>query len=113
MFTVTPASVGGLYEVGVLYCLGDAGAALHAGRDLHPGRFPTAERRGRLHTDLARAWWQLGKPEQTAAALAAAHHEAPGEVRDRPTIRRVVTELAERHPKAIGVRDLLTTTGIR
>ncbi|MFI1585762.1 helix-turn-helix domain-containing protein [Embleya sp. NPDC020630] len=112
VFTVTPASVG-LYEVGVLYSLGDAGAALHAGRDLHPGQFPTPERRGRLHTDFARAWWQLRKPEQTATALAAAHHEAPGEVRDRPTIRHIVTELAERHPHAIGVRDLLTTTGIR
>ncbi|MGW9213424.1 helix-turn-helix domain-containing protein [Embleya sp. NPDC055664] len=112
VFTVTPASVG-LYEVGVLYSLGDAGAALHAGRNLHPGQFPTPERRGRLHTDLARAWWQLGKPEQTAAALTAAHHKAPGEVRDRPTIRHIVTELAERHPHAIGVRNLLTTTGIR
>ncbi|MFF7251312.1 helix-turn-helix domain-containing protein [Embleya sp. NPDC008237] len=112
VFTVTPASVG-LYEVGVLYSLGDAGAALHAGRDLHPGQFPTAERRGRLQTDLARAWWQLGKPEQTATALTAAHHEAPGEVRDRPTIRHIVTELAARHPHAIGVDNLLTTTGIR
>ncbi|MYS80020.1 helix-turn-helix domain-containing protein [Embleya scabrispora] len=109
VFTVTPASVG-LYEVGVLYSLGDAGAALHAGRRLHPEQFPTAERRGRLHTDMARAWWQLGKAEQTADALAAAHREAPGEVRDRPSIRGIVTDLARRHPNAIGVRDLLTAT---
>ncbi|WP_341274991.1 hypothetical protein [Streptomyces kasugaensis] len=56
-FSVTPSSVT-LYKVGVLWSLGDAGAAVHTGRNLHPARFPTAERRGRLHTDLARAWWQ-------------------------------------------------------
>ncbi|OPC76439.1 transcriptional regulator [Embleya scabrispora] len=112
VFTVTPASVG-LYEVGVLYSLGDAGAALDVGRQLHPGQFPAPERRGRLHTDMARAWWQLRKPEQTAAALIAAHREAPGEVRDRPAIRAIVTELAERHPHVVGVRDLLTATGTR
>jgi hypothetical protein len=53
-----------LYRVGVHWSLGDAGAALHVGRGLHPGQFTTPERRGRLHTDLARAWWQGGKPEQ-------------------------------------------------
>ncbi|MFI6586031.1 hypothetical protein [Embleya sp. NPDC050493] len=112
VFTVTPASVG-LYGVGVLYSLGEAGAALYSGRDLQPGQFPTAEPPGRLHTDRARAWWQLGRPEQTAVELAAAHREAPGEVRDRPSIRRIVTDLARRHPNAVGVRDLRAATWAR
>ncbi|MFF0361854.1 hypothetical protein [Streptomyces fungicidicus] len=32
-------------------------------------------------------------------------HSYSGEVRDRPAIRRVVTELAERHRRASGVRE--------
>ncbi|HKR52256.1 MAG TPA: helix-turn-helix domain-containing protein [Pseudonocardiaceae bacterium] len=106
-FTVTPAQVT-LYRVGVHWSLGDAGAALHAGRGLHPGQFTTPERRGRLHTDIARAWWQWGKPEQTARALLAAHHQAPAEVRDRPAILKIVTDLAGQHPRVAGVRELAT-----
>ncbi|MFJ6140752.1 transcriptional regulator [Kitasatospora sp. NPDC092286] len=104
-FAVTPASVA-LYKVGVLWSLGDSGAAVHAGRDLRAAQFPTAERRGRLHTDLARAYWQWGKPEQTAHALLDAHRAAPSEVRNRPSIRAIVTELAQRHPRSSGVREL-------
>ncbi|MGW6604035.1 helix-turn-helix domain-containing protein [Streptomyces sp. NPDC055036] len=108
-FTVTPASVT-LYKVGGLRSLGDAGAAVHAGRNLRAAQFPTAERRGRLHTDLARAYWQWGKPEQTAHALLAAHHAAPSEVRDRPSIRAIVTGLAQRNPRTSGVRELVAAT---
>ncbi|MEU9744706.1 helix-turn-helix domain-containing protein [Streptomyces niveus] len=110
--SVTPASVT-LYKVGVLWSLGDAGAAVHAGRNLHPGQFATAERRGRLHTDMARAWWRWNKPEQTADALLAAHRTAPAEVRDRPSIRAIVTDLARRHPRTSGVRELVAATGTR
>ncbi|MEU8134959.1 helix-turn-helix domain-containing protein [Streptodolium elevatio] len=108
--TVNHASVQ-LYAVGVHWSLGDAGTALAIGRGLHPGQFPTAERRGRLHTDLARAWHQRGRPEETATALRAALREAPGEVRDRPSIRAIVTELHQRHPHAVGVRDLVAAVG--
>jgi transcriptional regulator with XRE-family HTH domain len=111
-FTVTPAQVT-LYRVGVHWSLGDAGAALHVGRSLHPGQFSTPERRGRLHTDMARAWWQWGKPEHTARALLAAHHQAPAEVRDRPAIRKLVTDLTGQHPRVPGVRELATTVGHR
>lgn len=104
-FSVTPASVT-LYKVGVLWSLGDAGAAVHTGRNLRAAQFPTAERRGRLHTDLARAYWQWGKPEQTAHALLTAHRAAPSEVRDRPSIRAIVTDLTRRHPRTSGVREL-------
>lgn len=110
--SVTPASVT-LYKVGVLWSLGDAGAAVHAGRNLHPGQFATAERRGRLHTDMARAWWRWNKPEQTAHALLAAHRTAPAEVRDRPSIRAIVTDLAQRHPRTSGVRELVAATRTR
>ncbi|WP_342747012.1 transcriptional regulator [Streptomyces aidingensis] len=105
-FTVTAATVA-LYKVGVLWSLGDAGTAVHTGSAIDPRQLPTAERRGRLHTDMARAWWQWGRPEQTAHALLAAHREAPAEVRDRPTIRGIVSALAARHPRTDGVRELV------
>ncbi|XVQ11251.1 helix-turn-helix domain-containing protein [Spirillospora sp. CA-255316] len=95
-----------LYEVGVHWALGDAGRALDVGRRLRPGMFPTAERRGRLCTDLARAWWLRGRPEQTAAQLLAAHAHAPAEVRDRPAIRAIAVDLVERHPRVSGAREL-------
>lgn len=111
-YTVTPAHVT-LYRVGVHWSLGDAGTALWAGRNLHPAQFSTPERRGRLHTDLARAWWQLGRPEQTACSLLAAYRQAPGEVRDRPGIRKIVLSLATQHPRTAEVRQLSTLMGRR
>ncbi|KUN17682.1 DNA-binding protein [Streptomyces corchorusii] len=105
LFPISPAAVG-LYAVGVHWALGDAGAALEAGKDLRPDQFPTAERRARLGTDMARAWWAWNRPEQTARALLDAHRASPGEVRDRPAIRSIVNELAERHPHTTGVREL-------
>lgn len=104
-FTVNPASVA-LYRVGVLWSLGDSGAAVHAGRNLRADQFPTSERRGRLYTDMARAYWQWSKPEQTAHALLDAHRAAPSEVSDRPSIRAIVTDLTRRHPRTSGVREL-------
>lgn len=105
LFPITPAAVD-LYAVGVHWALGDAGAALEAGKDLRPEHFPTAERRARLGTDMARAWWAWQRPAQTAQALLSAYRASPGEVRDRPAIRGIVTALAEHHPHAAGVREL-------
>lgn len=109
-FNVTPAQVA-LYKVGVHWSLGDAGSAIAVGSNLRPAQFPTAERRGRFHTDLARAWWQWGKPEPTAQQLLAAFRQAPGEVRDRPSIRKIAVSLIQQHPRAGGVRELATAIG--
>jgi hypothetical protein len=106
MFRISPAAVD-LYAVGVHWAQGDAGAALEAGRGLRAELFPTAERKSRMHTDLARAWWQWGKPEQTARELLAALRVSPGEVRDRPAIRKIVSDLSSRHPRTSGVRELI------
>lgn len=111
-FKITPAQVT-LYKVGVHWSLGDSGTAIHIGRDLSPRQFPTPERRGRLHTDMARAWWQWGKAEPTAEQLLAALHQAPGEVRDRPSIRKTAVNLIEKHPRVSGVRELATAIGRR
>ncbi|MDT0451130.1 helix-turn-helix domain-containing protein [Streptomyces hesseae] len=112
VFSISPAAVT-LYEVGVYWAIGDAGAALHSGRSLHPAQFSTAERRARMHTDLARAWWQWDKPQQTADALLHALRVSPAEVRDRPVIRRVAGDLIDRHPRTVGVRELASALGTR
>ncbi len=110
-FPVTPAAVD-LYAVGVHWALGDAGAALEAGRDLRESQFATAERKARMHTDLGRAWWQWGKAEQTAAELLAAMRVSPGEIRDRPAIRKIVDDLRSQHSRVTGVRELVAATGM-
>ncbi|MEU7831417.1 hypothetical protein [Nonomuraea sp. NPDC049129] len=102
--TAMPFAV--LYRANIAYALGDPRTALHAARDLRDGMYPTPERRGRLHTDLARFYWQWGKPEETTAALLTAHRHAPSEVLDRPSIRRIANELVERHPRVAGARHL-------
>lgn len=107
LFPLGPAAVG-LYAVGVHWALGDAGAALEAGKNLRAEQFPTAERKARMGTDMARAWWAWNRPEQAAHALLDAYRASPGEVRDRPAIRAIVTELAERHPRTSGVHELRT-----
>ncbi|MFH8411195.1 hypothetical protein ACH4FX_41465 [Streptomyces sp. NPDC018019] len=105
LFPITPAAVD-LYAVGVHWALGDAGDAPEAGTNLHPGQFPTAERRPRMHTDLARAWWQGDRTAQAARELLAAARVSPGEARDRPAIRAIAQDLATRHPRVEGVREL-------
>ncbi|GGS45152.1 helix-turn-helix transcriptional regulator [Streptomyces griseoviridis] len=111
LFRISPAAVD-LYAVGVHWALGDAGAALQAGRDLRADQFPTAERKSRMHTDLARAWWQFGRPEQTARELLAALRVSPGEVRDRPAIRKIVDGLSTRHSRTAGVTELAQAVGV-
>ncbi|MEU6710024.1 helix-turn-helix transcriptional regulator [Nonomuraea sp. NPDC046802] len=107
--TAKPFAV--LYRSNIHFVLGDAGTALHAAQGLRDDMYPTPERRGRLHTDLARAWWQWGKPEETTAALLEAVGHAPAEVRDRPSIRKIAAELVERHPRVAGVRQLAAAIG--
>ncbi|MEU4970074.1 transcriptional regulator [Streptomyces smyrnaeus] len=107
LFPLSPAAVD-LYAVGVHWALGDAGAALEAGKNLRAAQFPTAERKARLGTDMARAWWSWNRPEQTTRALLDAYRASPSEVRDRPAIGSIVHDLAERHPRTSGVRELHT-----
>lgn len=95
-----------LYEVGVWWSLGEPGRALRTGRTLRPGMFPTGERRARMHTDLARVSADLARPRDTIAHLRAAHTHAPGEVRDRASIRELATTTVRRYPRADGARDL-------
>ncbi|MGW2082480.1 hypothetical protein ACWCOW_37175 [Streptomyces sp. NPDC001939] len=63
-----------------------------------------------MHTDLARAWRQWGKADQTVDALMAALRASPGEVVDGSSICGLVGEVAHRHPRTAGVRELVAAT---
>ncbi|MEV6726377.1 hypothetical protein AB0M94_36250 [Streptomyces xanthochromogenes] len=94
------------------WALSDAHAALEAGRGLREQRFHTPGRKARMHTDLAHVWWVQQRPEQTAAALLVALRVSPAEVRERPAIRQVVTELGQRHRRTTGVRELARAASV-
>lgn len=94
------------YRGNIYYALGDPRMALHAVRNLRDESFSSPERRGRIHTDRARMWWQWGRPEQATAELLAALRHAPSEVRDRPSIRKIAVELVDHHSRVAGVGRL-------
>jgi transcriptional regulator with XRE-family HTH domain len=94
-----------LYELSVHWALGDTGQAIRVGRNLRPIQFQTTERKARLYTDLGRVWWQAGKPEQTAAAILAAHAHSAAEVQ-RTSIHTMARQLVQRHPRTRGVDQL-------
>lgn len=101
-----------LYRVGVAYALGDAGTAIQVARSIRPDQFPTPERRARYFTDIARSWHQWRKPEQTYRALLSAYRQAPEEVRDRPSIRGIVTDLLPHDKRLPGLRAFAGRVGV-
>ncbi|MPZ80303.1 MAG: helix-turn-helix domain-containing protein [Actinophytocola sp.] len=83
------------HKVSAAYVLGDAGTALAHARSLPLAAIPTTERRARLLVDTAQAWAQWDKPGQAYRTLLAAERTAPGEVRTRNAVRRLVTVLMD------------------
>jgi hypothetical protein len=55
---------------------------------------------------MARAQWAWQRPEQTARALLDAYRASPGEVRDRPAIRRTRAPAAYAELHAAGTRSI-------
>jgi hypothetical protein len=83
------------HKVSAAYVLGDAGTALAHVRSLPLAAIPTTERRARLLVDAAQAWAQWDKPDQAYRTLLTAERTAPGEVRTRNAVRRLVTDLMD------------------
>jgi transcriptional regulator with XRE-family HTH domain len=81
------------HKVSAAYVLGDAGTALAHARSLPLAAIPTTERRARLLVDTAQAWAHWDKPDRAYRTLLAAERTAPGEVRTRNAVRRLVTDL--------------------
>jgi hypothetical protein len=81
------------HQVSAAYVLGDAGAALAHAQSLPLAAIPTTERRARLLVDTAQAWARFDKPDRAYRTLLAAERAAPGEVRTRNAVRRLVGDL--------------------
>ncbi|MGW2597115.1 helix-turn-helix domain-containing protein [Streptomyces klenkii] len=78
---------------------------------INPSAFPTAERRARLHTDVARMWHQLGDDARTLAALRAVEHEAPEEAR-RPSVKALTADLLYSSTSLPGLKEFAARTGV-
>lgn len=105
-----PANVT-LHRVSAAYALGDAGTAIAHARTVDLTRLRLPERRSRFWVDVARAYRQWGKPRECLQALTIAEHQAPDEVRARPTVRALATGLLESPMPLPGLRDFSRRVG--
>jgi transcriptional regulator with XRE-family HTH domain len=99
-----------VYRIGVLNALGTPDEAVDVVAGLDVSRMPTAERRARAWTDVARTWEALGDGRRTFAALRQVEREAPQEVR-RPALLALTTGLLYGPTRIEGVREFAVRTG--
>ena len=85
-----------LHRVSVALVLGDAGTAISIARRVDLNSVPIIERKVSLHVDVAQAYTQWGRQPQALSALEAAYALAPQEVRTRPTVKRVISDMIAR-----------------
>ncbi|MBB0243526.1 helix-turn-helix domain-containing protein [Streptomyces alkaliphilus] len=101
-----------LHEVAVAVCLGDAGRALRVAEHLDVSGL-SAERRARFQIDVATARTQRRRVVEAVTSLEAALDLAPEMVRDKPVVRRLVSDLLTMSPVASDrLRRLARETGI-
>jgi transcriptional regulator with XRE-family HTH domain len=103
------------HRVSAEYVLGNAGTALHHAQSSNLSQFPDIERRARFLVDVALCFAQWNKPDRAYRTLLAAERAAPGEVRTRATVRRLVADLLH-HPQQTalpGLRELAARTHVR
>ncbi|MEV6833462.1 helix-turn-helix transcriptional regulator [Streptomyces sp. NPDC051133] len=98
------------YRISVLTALGTPDEGVDVAARLDVDHMPTAERRARAWTDIARMWNALGDAPQTFAALQRVEQEAPQEVR-RPALRALTTGLLYGPTRVAGVREFAARTG--
>jgi hypothetical protein len=100
------------HRVSADYVLGNAGAGLHHAQTAHLGQFPDTERRARFLVDVALCFAQWNKPGRAYQTLLTAERTAPGEVRTRATVRRLVGDLLHhpQHAALPGLRNLAART---
>lgn len=99
----------------VALALGDAGTAISYARQVHVDKITLAERKASLFVDVAQAYTQWGRHDDGLSALRTAYRIAPQEIRSRPAMHRIVTDLAalSRGRTRSQVLDFAATAGIR
>ncbi|MGV4984678.1 helix-turn-helix domain-containing protein [Streptomyces sp. NRAIS4] len=97
------------YRISVLNALGTPDEGVVIASRLDVDRMPTAERRARAWTDIARMWNALGDAPQTFAALQRVEQEAPQEA-CRPALRALTAGLLYGPTRVEGVREFAART---
>jgi len=90
-----------LHRINVAVRLGDAGAAINYARKVNLEQLTVTERKASFFVDTAQAFSQWGKHEKAYHALRAAEQLAPQEVRSRPAVRRLVSDLLATAPPTV------------
>jgi Helix-turn-helix domain len=90
-----------LHRVNAAVRLGDAGSAINYARKVNLDQLTVTERKASLFVDTAQAFSQWGKHEKALHALCAADELAPQEVRSRPAVRRLVSDLLATAPPTV------------
>lgn len=105
-----PANVA-LHEVAVAIEVGDAGHALRVAAAVDTSAL-SAERRARLHIDLARAHAQRRQVDEAVTALQAAEAITPEQVRNHRIVRQLAADLLTmQDPPSPGLRELAERVG--
>jgi transcriptional regulator with XRE-family HTH domain len=90
-----------LHRVNVAVRLGDAGSAISYARKVNLDQLTVTERKASLFVDTAQAFSQWRKHEKALHALRAAEELAPQEIRSRPAVHRVVSDLLATAPPTV------------
>jgi hypothetical protein len=90
-----------LHRINVAVRLGDAGSAINYARTVNLEQLTVTERKASLFVDTAQPFAQWGKHEKAYHALRAAEELAPQEVRSRPAVHRLVSDLLATAPPTI------------
>jgi transcriptional regulator with XRE-family HTH domain len=90
-----------LHRVNAAVRLGDAGSAVSYARQVDLDQLTVTERKASFFVDTAQAFSQWGKHEKAFTALCAAEELAPQEVRTRPAVRRLASDLLATAPPTI------------
>ena len=95
-----------LYEIAIAVELGDAGRALRTAASVDTSSL-SAERRGRMLIDVARAHTQRRQVAEAVAALRVAEDITPEQIRGHALVRQLVSDLlAMQDPPVSELRDL-------
>ncbi|WP_436978412.1 XRE family transcriptional regulator [Streptomyces sp. enrichment culture] len=105
-----PATVQ-LHLVSAENSAGDPSRALAAAQAVDPAALPSAERRARLHTDVAHAHHKWGHRDACITSLLAAERCAPQETHARPAVRALVAGLLLSGRTTPDLRGLATRVG--
>jgi transcriptional regulator with XRE-family HTH domain len=90
-----------LHRISVAVRLGDAGSAINHARWVNLDELTVTERKASFFVDTAQAFSQWGKHEKAYRALRAAEEIAPQELRSRPAVHRLVSDLLATAPPTV------------